>query len=145
MKHARTTLLATTSVGIALALVGANSRAAEAADAQQPPVVQTLLTESLSNIPGKEVTMLTVEYPPGGASLPHRHDAEVFVYVLEGAVLMQVDGKEAVTVRKGETFRESPTDVHRQSANASQSEPARFVVFMVKEQGKPVSRPLESG
>jgi quercetin dioxygenase-like cupin family protein len=69
----------------------------------------------------------------------------VFVYVLEGAMVMQVDGKEPVTVRKGQTFKESPTDIHRQSANASKTEPAKFVVFMVKDQGKPATRPLEGG
>jgi len=117
--------------------------AAQAADSQPPAVVKPLITEPLSGIPGKEVTVLTVEYLPGGASLPHRHDADVFVYVLEGAVVMQVDGKPQVTVRKGETFRESPTDIHRQSMNASKTEPAKFVVFMVKDQGKPATRPLE--
>lgn len=142
MKHARTRLLATTVTGMILAW---GSAASPAADDPEPAAVQTLLTEPLGNIPGKEVTMLTVEYPPGGAAAPHRHDAEVFVYVLEGAVVMQVDGKPPVTVRQGETFRESPGDIHRQSANASKTEPARFVVFMVKERGEPVSRPLEDG
>ena len=142
MKHTRTTLLATASVGIAMALSGATS---PAADSKNTAVVQPLLTEPLTGIPGKEVTVLTVEYLPGGASLPHRHDADVFVYVLEGAVVMQVDGKEPVTVRKGQTFRERPQDIHRQSANASKTEPARFVVFVVKDQGKPVTRPVEGG
>ena len=76
-----------------------------AADARNSTIVQQLMTEPLSGVAGKEVTVLTVEYLPGGASMPHRHDADVFVYVLEGAVVMQVDGIEPVTVRKGETFR----------------------------------------
>ncbi len=142
MKLTRTTLLATLATGVALALAGATS---QAADAKNEAKVQMLLTEPLASIPGKEVTVLTVEYLPGGASSPHRHDAEVFVYVLEGAVVMQVDGKEPVTVRKGQTFREDPKDIHRQSANASKTEPAKFVVFVVKDQGKPVTRPLEGG
>ena len=142
MKHTRTTLLATLSIGVAIALSGATTLAA---DAKNEAVVKSLLTEPLSGIPGKEVTVLTVEYLPGGASMAHRHDADVFVYVLEGAVVMQVDGKEPVTVRKGQTFRESPKDIHRQSANASKTEPAKFVVFVVKDQGKPVTRPLEGG
>jgi quercetin dioxygenase-like cupin family protein len=121
------------------------SSGSQAADSKNAAVAQQLMTEPLTGIPGKEVTVLTVEYLPGGASLPHRHDADVFVYVLEGAVVMQVDGKEPVTVRKGETFRERPTDIHRQSANASKTEPARFVVFMVKDQGKPATRPLDGG
>ncbi|MBM0108539.1 cupin domain-containing protein [Steroidobacter sp. S1-65] len=121
------------------------SAVSQAAEPKSTAVVQALMTEPLTDIPGKEVTVLTVEYLPGGASLAHRHDADVFVYVLEGAVIMQVDGKDPVTVRKGETFRERPTDIHRQSANASATEPAKFVVFMVKDQGKPATRPLEGG
>lgn len=140
MKHLCTKLLATASIGLAMVL---SSATAPAADSKDQTVVQSLLTEPLSGIPGKEVTVLTVEYLPGGASMPHRHDADVFVYVLEGAVVMQVDGKEPVTVRKGQTFRENPKDIHRQSANASKTEPAKFLVFMVKDQGKPATRPLE--
>lgn len=123
----------------AMALLGTSSQAAD----PKPALVKPLLTEPLSGVPGKEVTVLTVEYLPGGASAAHRHDADVFVYVLEGAVIMQVDGKEPVTVRAGETFRENPKDIHRQSRNASQTEPAKFVVFVVKDQGKPVTRPVE--
>lgn len=129
----------TVGTALCMALLGASTQAAD----PKPAVVKPLLTEPLTGIPGKEVTVLTVEYLPGGTSLPHRHDADVFVYVLEGAIVMQVDGKEPVTVHKGETFRERPTDIHRQSMNASKTEPAKFVVFVVKDQGKPVTRPVE--
>jgi quercetin dioxygenase-like cupin family protein len=107
-------------------------------------VVHPLLMQDLPQIPGKEVSMLTVEYLPGGASLPHRHDAEVFVYVLEGSVVMQVDGQKAVTLGPGGTFHEGPSDIHRQSANASASQPAKFLVFMIKEKDKPATRPVPS-
>jgi len=116
----------------------------QAAGAPTPAIVKPLLTQDLTGIPGKEVTMLTVEYLPGGASLPHRHDADVFVYVLEGSIITQVDGKEPVTLKAGEIFRESPADVHRQSANASKTLPAKFLVFMVKDKGKPASRPVDA-
>jgi quercetin dioxygenase-like cupin family protein len=86
--------------------------------------------------------MLTVEYPPGGASKAHRHDADVFVYVLEGSVIMQVDGQQPVTLTSGQTFHESPTDIHRTSANASKTAPAKFLVFIVKDKGKPVTTPV---
>jgi quercetin dioxygenase-like cupin family protein len=132
------------AIGAAIGMILLSS-GSHGADLKNAPVVQQLMAEPLTGIPGKEVTVLTVEYLPGGASLPHRHDADVFVYVLEGAVVMQVDGREPVTVRKVETFRERPTDIHRQSANASKTEPARFVVFMVKDQGKPATRPLDGG
>ena len=95
--------------------------AAHAAD-PQPAVVKPLLTKDLIGIDGREAVMLTVEYPPGGASTPHRHDAHVFVYVLEGSLIMQADGREAVTLGPGGTFYESPDDVHRVSANASKTE-----------------------
>jgi quercetin dioxygenase-like cupin family protein len=106
--------------------------------------VQPLLTQDLPDIPGKEAIVLTVTYLPGGASLPHRHDADVFVYVLEGSVLMQVDGQPPVTLLPGQTFHEGPGDVHRQSANASATKPAKFVVFMIKDKNKPATRPADS-
>jgi quercetin dioxygenase-like cupin family protein len=135
-RHTLSTLLST-------ALLLLVNHASIAADEKNAAKVQPLMVEPLSGVSGKEVTVLTVEYLPGGASLPHRHDADVFVYVLEGAVIMQVDGKEPVTVRKGQTFRETPGDIHRQSANASKTEAAKFLVFMVKDQGKPATRPLD--
>ena len=74
------------------------------------------------------------------ASLPRRHDAQVFVYVLQGELTMQVAGSPAVTLRQGETFYENPADVHLVSANASKTAPAKILVSMVKNKGAPVSR-----
>jgi len=114
-----------------------------AADAQQPvskAIVQPLMDKDLEGIPGKELLMLTVEYLPGGASLPHRHDAQVCVYVLQGELTMQVEGSPPVTLRRGQTFYESRTDVHVVSANASKTAPAKILVFMVKDKNAPVSR-----
>lgn len=102
--------------------------------------VQQLMDKELVGAPGKELLMLTVGYLPGGASLPHRHDAQVFVYVLEGELSMQIAGSPAVTLRQGETFYEHPTDVHLVSANASKTAPAKILVFIVKNKGAPVSR-----
>jgi quercetin dioxygenase-like cupin family protein len=106
------------------------------------PTVAELMARHLEGGLNKQALMITVTYPPGGASLPHRHDAEVFVYVLEGTMTMQVDGSAPVTVGPGQTFHEGPHDVHRVSANASRTEPAKILVFMVKDEGKPVSRPV---
>jgi quercetin dioxygenase-like cupin family protein len=102
--------------------------------------VKPLVTRDLAGIPGKEVVMLTVEYLPGGASLPHRHDANVFVYVLEGSMIMGVKGKEPVTLKAGDTFYEGPDDIHETSANASKTEPAKFLVFIVKDKGAATTR-----
>jgi quercetin dioxygenase-like cupin family protein len=104
-------------------------------------VVRQLMLKDLVGISGKEALMSTVTYPPGGASPPHRHDAQVFVYVLEGELIMQVQGGPKVTLRPGDTFYESPTDVHAVSANASQTAPAKFLVFILKDKGVPATRP----
>ena len=102
-----------------------------------------LMTRPLTGLQGKEGLMLTVEYPPGGASPAHRHDAHVFVYVLEGSIVMGVQGREPVTLGAGESFYENPQDVHTVSKNASSTKPAKFLVFMVKDSGQPTSKPVE--
>ena len=132
------------SVLLSCWLTGAGTAANHTDHDKNGGTAQPLLSRDLPDIPGKEVVMLTVTYLPGGASLPHRHDAEVFVYVLEGSVVMQVDGQPAVTLGAGRTFHEGPADIHRQSANASATEPAKIVVFMIKDKNKPVTRPVDS-
>jgi quercetin dioxygenase-like cupin family protein len=104
-----------------------------------------LLRRDVTGDPGKEALMLTVTYQPGGSSLPHRHDAQVFVYVLEGEMSMQVDGSAPVTLHAGETFYEGRDDIHRVSANASKSAPARILVFMIKDKGKPDTTGVAAG
>jgi quercetin dioxygenase-like cupin family protein len=103
--------------------------------------VNPLMTKPLAECAGKEATMLTVEYPPGGSTPRHRHNAHTFVYVLKGSIVMQVEGGKEVTLGPGQTFYESPTDTHTVSRNASKSEPAKFVVFMVKDKDAPVLVP----
>jgi quercetin dioxygenase-like cupin family protein len=127
-------------------LLAAVALTAAAADDTKAPaaVAKPLLTRPLPDIPGKEAMVLTVEYPPGGASAPHRHDANTFVYVLEGAVVMQVEGGKEITLEPGDTFYESPTDIHSVSRNASATEPAKFLVFFIKDQGKPPSAPIST-
>jgi quercetin dioxygenase-like cupin family protein len=114
--------------------------AAAAATAEEAKVTM-LMTKELAGIPGKEGLMVTVEYPPGGSSAEHRHNAHTFVYVLEGSVVMQIKGGKEVTLGPGQTFYESPEDVHTVSRNASNTKPAKFIVFFVKEKGAPVTVP----
>jgi quercetin dioxygenase-like cupin family protein len=111
--------------------------------APRPPAaaVSTLMQRDLADLPGKEALLLTVEYPPAGASLPHRHDADVFVYVLAGEVVMQLAGQPARTLGPGATFYEGTADVHVRSENSSATAPAKLLVFMVKDKGRPVSQP----
>ena len=105
--------------------------------------VTPLMTKDLTGIAGKEGTMVTVEYPPGASSLEHRHNAYTFVYVLEGSVVMQVKGGKEVTLGPGQTFYESPEDIHTVSKNASNTKPAKFLVFFVKDKGAPPTVPAK--
>ena len=112
----------------------------------QPPAaasakVTPLLTKPLAGIDGKEGLMVVVEYPPGVASAAHRHNANTFVYVLEGSVVMQVAGGKEITLTAGQTFYESPSDVHTVSRNASDSKPAKILVLLVKDVGAAVTLP----
>jgi len=109
----------------------------------QEPKVTELMTKKLSEIPGKEVLMISVEYPPGGSDPIHRHNASAFVYVLEGSIVMQVKGGKQVTLRLGETFYEGPEDVHVVGRNASKTKPAKFVVLLIKDPGTPVLVPVK--
>ena len=102
-----------------------------------------VLTQGLPDIENKEVIMLTVEYAPGQSSAPHRHNAHTFVYVLEGALLMGVKGKEPVRIEAGQTFYESPSDVHQVARNASDTAPARFLVFFIHDKGSPTMAPAD--
>src|ERR1700741_333475 len=108
----------------------------------QDAKITPMLTKELAEMPGKEASMVTVEYAPGGSSAAHRHNAHVFVYVLEGTVVMQLKGGGEVTLGPGQTFYESPEDVHAVSRNASKTKPAKFVVFFIKQTGAPPTVPV---
>ena len=108
----------------------------------QEAKVTPLMSKDLADIPGKEATMITVEYAPGGTDPIHRHNAHAFVYVLEGSIVMQVKGGKEVTLKPGDTFYEGPDDVHIVGRNASSTKPAQFVVLLIKNKGAPVLVPV---
>jgi len=117
--------------------------------AQQPAAskapqasVTPLTSKDLPEFAGKEVLMITVDYPPGSADPIHRHNAHAFIYVLEGSIIMQVKGGKEVTLTPGQTFYEGPDDVHVMGKNASSTKPAKFVVFFIKDKGAPVLVPV---
>jgi quercetin dioxygenase-like cupin family protein len=107
----------------------------------QEPTVTALMAKELTDIPGKEALMITVEFPPGGADPVHRHNAHGFIYVLEGSVVMQVRGGKQVTLTPGQVFYEGTDDVHIVGRNASSTKPAKLLVFLVKKKGAPVVVP----
>ena len=105
--------------------------------------VTPLFSKDLKEFPGKEGLMITVDYPPGCVDPVHRHNAHGFIYVLEGSIIMQVKGGKEVTLTPGQTFYEGPDDVHTVGRNASQTKPAKLVVFFVKDKGAPVLVPVK--
>jgi quercetin dioxygenase-like cupin family protein len=109
----------------------------------QEAKVTPLMSKNLTEFPGKEGVMITVEYPPGASDPVHRHNAHAFIYVLEGTIVMQVKGGNEATLTPGQTFYEGPNDVHLVGRNASKTEPAKFLVFLVKDKGAPVLVPVK--
>src|SRR5919108_3041418 len=109
----------------------------------QQAQVTSLMSKDLPEHPGKEMLMIIVEHAPGGSSPIHRHHAHALVYVLEGSVVMQVKGGEQVTLTPGQTFYEGPDDVHVVDRNASSTQPAKFLVVLIKNKGAPALVPAE--
>ncbi len=132
MKHPYATLL----LSVGLCLISSKLMAQEAS-------VTPLMSKVMTDVSGKEGLLITVEYPPGSSDPIHRHTAHAFVYVLEGSIVMQLKGGKQVTLTPGQTFYEGPNDVHIVGRNASNTEPAKFIVFLVKENGAPVLVPVK--
>ena len=126
-----------TLIKVVLALACLMSGTLVAQEAQVTP----LMSKDLADLPGKEGLMITVVYPPGSSDPIHRHNAHAFVYVLEGSIVMQVRGGKEMTLTPGQTFYEGPNDVHIIGRNASKTQPAKFVVFLVKDKDAPVVIP----
>jgi quercetin dioxygenase-like cupin family protein len=109
----------------------------------QEAIVRSLMSRDLAGDPTKELLLIAVEYPPGSVDPAHTHHAQALVYVLEGTIVMQVKGGTPVTLAPGRTFYEGPDDVHIVGRNASQTAPAKFLVFLVKDKGAPVLMPVK--
>ena len=122
-----------------LLLFASTAAMAQAPQAAAPP----LMLKDLIAGPGKEVRMQVVTSAPGAASPAHRHNGQVFVYILSGAMEMQVEGQAPVQLTVGQTFYESPDDIHVASRNLSQTEPAKFLVVMVVNKGAPTTVPVK--
>jgi quercetin dioxygenase-like cupin family protein len=117
--------------------------ACSAVAAPPGPDVAALFSKEMADISGKEMLVLAVDYPPGGADPVHRHDAHAFVYVLEGSIVMGVRGGKEVTLTPGQTFYEGPDDVHTVGRNASDTQPAKFLVVLIKDAGAEALLPAE--
>jgi quercetin dioxygenase-like cupin family protein len=107
----------------------------------QTSTASSLFQTEVDDVSNQEIVVLEVRYPPGVKSASHRHNAHTVVYVLEGSVIMQVAGGEKKTLSVGEVFYETPDDIHSVSMNASDTEPARILVYFLKEKGAPITEP----
>jgi quercetin dioxygenase-like cupin family protein len=124
-------------------VIGAFGLGVVAAQQQMPATKITSLTKQvIAEFPGHEVTMITLDIPPGSGSLPHRHPGHhTFGYVLDGTYKIKLDNGPETALTKGQTFYEAPGQLHAVSRNASDTEPAKVLVFMLAESGKPVTVP----
>ncbi|WP_421546992.1 cupin domain-containing protein [Pseudomonas sp. QD4] len=102
-----------------------------------------LQEQALSNMPGKKALMLTVDYAPGQATVPHRHAGAAMAYVLQGAITSRVNDQPAITYKAGQSWFEPAGSRHPVSSNASQTEPAKLLVFMLMDEQDAVLTPLE--
>lgn len=129
-------------LGAALVLA-CGAQFAPTASAAPHAIVTRLMRKDVAEMPGKEMLMITVEYPPGSVDPVHRHDAYAFVYVLSGCIVMKVRGGKQVTLRPGQTFYEGPNDVHTVGRNASKTKPAKFIAVFLKNKGVPLLLPAQ--
>jgi len=121
-----------------------SAQLAQPVRAEEPqPVVSPLMQKDLADLPGKEILVITVDYPPGAVEHIHRHDAHAFVYVLEGSIIEGVRGGKEVTLTPGQTFYEGPNDVHSVGRNGSMTKPAKFLVVLLKKKGVDPVLPAE--
>jgi quercetin dioxygenase-like cupin family protein len=142
VKAATAAVLLLCGIGV-LALSLRNATADDSSANEKEAKLTQLFSKDLTDLPGKEGLMLMIEYPPGSTDPIHRHNAHGFIYLLEGSIVMQVKGGKEVTLTPGQTFYEGPDDVHVVGRNASQTKPAKFVVFFVKNKGAPVLEPVK--
>lgn len=116
---------------------------ATAATADAQDSVRNVFQTDVGDVANQEILVLEVNYPPGNDSPVHRHNAHTIVYVLEGAVVMQVEGSEPQTLGPGDVFYETPDDVHTVSRNASDTEAAKILVFFLKRQDATTTEPAD--
>ncbi len=100
-----------------------------------------VLSKPLSKLDGKhlKVVLVEVNYGPGEASSPHSHPCAVVGYVVEGTLRTQVKGEPEMTYKAGESFYEAPNGVHLISANASSTEPAKLIAYLICDHDTPLS------
>ena len=122
----------------AFSFVGAQGAAAH----EIVPEVKKLLNTPLSGIAGKEANVVLFAVAPGWKIDNHSHPGHVFVYMLQGSIKIELEGKPAKVIRPGDVLHEIP-DRNMVANNISSTEGARFLVFQVGDIGKPLTVMVE--
>jgi quercetin dioxygenase-like cupin family protein len=138
-------VLATASPGTSETIRGAdlNTRTV-GLSADKLDTVKTVFERAIPTIPGKRLTAVVVNYPPGGKSLPHRHAPSAFIYafVLSGAIRTAIGSEGPRVYQTGDSFYEEPGAHHKVSENASKTKPASLLaVFIVDAGDNPLTLP----
>jgi quercetin dioxygenase-like cupin family protein len=122
---------------VAAALALAADPPGRAASTGEGATERQIFSGKLPNVPGKTLTVVGVDYRPGGFSAPHRHPASgfVFAYVLSGTIRSQVEGEPEGVYSAGQSWTEPPNAHHVVSANASNAEPARLIAYVIADDG----------
>lgn len=109
-------------------------------------VVKPNFEQAIPNLPGKSLVAVEVEYPPGGASVPHVHakSAFIYAYVVSGAVESKVNDGEVRVYHAGESWSEPPGASHPVSRNASKTQAAKLLaVFVVDSDDQALTTPVK--
>jgi quercetin dioxygenase-like cupin family protein len=112
--------------------------------AQDQPIKRTeLIRADVAGVAGKETVIYIADVMPGAEGARHTHYGDEFVYILEGSLIVTPDGKAPITLKQGETAHLAPADGIHAAKNGSTSEPAKVLVVLVVEKGKPLSEPAK--
>ena len=122
---------------VAAGLALAADSPGQAASTGEGETVKQIFSQKLPNAPGKTLTVVQVDYRPGGFSAAHRHPASgfVFAYVLSGTIRSQLEGEPLNVYSAGQTWTEPPNAHHIVSANASKTKPARLIAYIIADDG----------
>jgi quercetin dioxygenase-like cupin family protein len=133
MKRVSSRMAAMCAVAVVVGVAGLQGLKAQ----QSPSVKRNILLKQDMTIPGREAVMAVVELPSGAREGRHAHPAEVYGFVLEGTVTLDVEGQPTKALKAGDVFTIAPGQVHEGSNKGSTM--ARLLAVFVAEKDKPLT------
>jgi len=132
------------AMALAQAAVGAAMGEAKAPNplaSDKGVTVRPIMQHEMPDAPGKQISMVVVEFAPGAGNSPHRHPGSTVAYVLEGSVVSEVDPDKPVTYHAGQSWYELPMHTHRMARNASKTRPAKILAVLISDKGQELVQP----